>query len=73
MSPVRLRLAEVRERCGLTQVALAKAAGVSVSMVSKIESGQRRNVSLDTIELLADALGVSVHELIEHTPAKRHR
>ena len=71
MSPLKLRLAEWRLRRGLTQLALAKASGVSVSLVSKIESGVRRNVSLDTVELLADALSVSVHDLIEHRPRRR--
>jgi transcriptional regulator with XRE-family HTH domain len=70
MSPIQLRLAHWRDKRGLTQVQLAEAAKVSVSMVSKIESGQRRNVSLDTIEKLADALSISVHQLIEQTPRK---
>lgn len=71
MSPVKLRLAEWREFRKLTQSELAAASKVSLSMVSKIESNQRRNVSIDTIEKLADALNVSVHDLIEHTRRKR--
>ncbi|MBL9005943.1 MAG: helix-turn-helix transcriptional regulator [Myxococcales bacterium] len=54
--PARLRFA--REQSGLSQNALAKAAGVARTMIGYIESGATMP-SVATIELLASALRVS--------------
>lgn len=53
----------LRQRAGLSQQALAEAAGVSRRMLVNIEKGDV-NVSLNTLDRLADALGVSFHALI---------
>ncbi|HTP25942.1 MAG TPA: helix-turn-helix transcriptional regulator [Anaeromyxobacteraceae bacterium] len=45
----------LREKHGLTQEALAHLAGISVSLVSLVERGERSPL-LATIERLADAL-----------------
>ena len=50
------RLQSVRKRRGLTQKELAAAAGLSVSMVRKIEQGERQDVRLETARKLAIAL-----------------
>ncbi len=63
---------EMREKRGLSQSELAKRAGVSRSMVSMIECGQRRNPSLDVMRQLAASLRVStrwVVNAIESEPA----
>src|SRR5215831_20013329 len=52
------RVREVRKRRGLTQRELADAAGVSVSLVSKLEQGERQDVRLETLRKLAVALRV---------------
>src|SRR5262249_53099656 len=53
------RLKELREAAGMTQEALARAAGLRVSTVSKLEQkGVDPNWS--TVQKLADALGVGV-------------
>ncbi|WP_171052816.1 helix-turn-helix domain-containing protein [Streptomyces marianii] len=57
------RLREVRERAGLTQTAAAKAAGLDRSFYAEVESA-RHSVSVDRLYAIADALGVSVHELL---------
>lgn len=44
-----------RQRCGLTQVELARAAGLSVEAVSLLERG-RRSPRMTTMRLLADAM-----------------
>ncbi len=71
VSPLRLRLKEVRNAHGLTQQALAAQAGVSQSTIARIESGSLRNVTLDLIERLAEGLGVSPQSLIESAPAEK--
>lgn len=57
------KVKELREAAGLTQVALAKKAGVQQGQLSEIEIG-KRIPRLDTIKKLARALGVPPHELI---------
>jgi len=48
-----------RTRLGIPQVELARRAGLQRSYISDVERGSR-NVSLKSIEKLADALGISV-------------
>lgn len=73
MSPVRIRLRELREAQGLTQQALAERTGVRQATVSQIESGTSR-VDLDVLERLADALGKEPGELlVRETKRKRGR
>ncbi len=63
------RLAALRKERQLTQVQLAEQLGVSQQAVTAYESGQRR-VPISTLPPLAQALGVTVEELIG-TPAQR--
>jgi transcriptional regulator with XRE-family HTH domain len=67
MSPRQLRrmLKQRREAKGMSQVALAKAAGVGRTYIVKLESGEKTNPSLDVLRKLAKALGVPVTELLE--------
>lgn len=53
------RLKKLRDKRGLEQSELARIAGVSQSLISKIECGAA-NPSLRTLISLADALGVKV-------------
>ncbi len=53
------RIQHLREQKGLSQRALAEAAGISPSALSLLEAG-RHSPSVATLEKLADALGVSV-------------
>jgi DNA-binding XRE family transcriptional regulator len=52
-----------REHRGLTQRALAKAAGTTPAQLSEIETGKKTG-SVATLRRLADALGVTVDELL---------
>jgi transcriptional regulator with XRE-family HTH domain len=58
------RLRELRNAKGLSQEAFAAACGLDRTYISGIERG-RRNVSLRNIEVVADALGVSLAELMK--------
>jgi transcriptional regulator with XRE-family HTH domain len=54
---------DLRAQCGLSQEALADAAGLHVTYLSGIERGLR-NPSLDKLNALAAALDISTLELI---------
>lgn len=54
-----------REKRGWTQKVLAEKSGISNRMISKLESGEREG-TITTIELLADAIGISIDEYIGH-------
>lgn len=57
-------LKTLREGKGLSQVDLAKKASVGRTYIVKLESGDKKNPSLDTLKKLAKALGVPVTELL---------
>ncbi|MCG8450722.1 MAG: helix-turn-helix domain-containing protein [Pirellulales bacterium] len=57
----KLRL--IRERKGISQEGLGEIAGLHRTYVSSVERGER-NVSLETIEKLADALDVKMASLM---------
>ena len=65
VSPITLRLQELRERRKLSQAELARRSGVSQATVSRIEAGMTKGVDLATLERLADALGVSPRSLLK--------
>lgn len=73
VTPLRLRLKELREAKALTQQELADKAGVSRSTIARLETGSLRNATLDMVEKLADALDVNVVVLVDHRPPKRRR
>lgn len=64
------RLHDARERAGMSANALAKAAGLTHTTVQDIEMG-RRNPGVETMERLAQALGVDPCWLAYGTGTKR--
>lgn len=60
----------IRLATGLSQEGLADRAGLHRTYISSLERGQR-NVSVQNIFLLADALGVSPAELLSIPPAEK--
>lgn len=54
------RLAELRQRTGITQVQLAHAMGVSQARVSAMERGDMDTLTVATIRAYVDALGGTV-------------
>jgi transcriptional regulator with XRE-family HTH domain len=56
-----------RKDAGLTQKKLASKTGLSFSMISKLESGEQTNPSLETIRKIAEVLRVTPGELL-NTP-----
>lgn len=58
------RVRALREEAGLSTREFALMVGRSKAYIIQLENG-RRNVSLDTIERIADGLGVSISELFD--------
>lgn len=58
-------LKTLREQKGLTQVELAERAGIVQGYLAMIESGERKNPSLDVLKRIAKALGVPLTELLK--------
>jgi transcriptional regulator with XRE-family HTH domain len=71
MTPMRLRVREMREAKGWTQRDLAREADVRQATVSKAEAGE--SITLATLVKLADALGVRAAFLIDHEPTTKRR
>ena len=71
MTPIRIRLKEVRESRGLTQVQLAEESGVGRPTISNIENGKTSGIDFEVLEKLANALGVNAAVLIDHTPGEK--
>ena len=58
-------LKKLREKKGFSQDRLAKLADVANNTVIKIEQGDDKNPTLETLKKLSDALGVSLDDLIK--------
>jgi len=58
-----MEIRRVRKRTGFTQVQLSEATGIDQSSISRIENG-KQGVSLDYLQRMARAMGVSVADLI---------
>lgn len=59
---LRDRVKKLRATTGLSQVALANRAGVSVQTIKDVEAG-RRGLGLKALEGISSALGISIEEL----------
>ncbi len=60
-----------RQKSGLSQDQLARKAGIPYSTFLKIESGYTPNPSIQAVVSIADALGVSIDELVGRKPGKK--
>ncbi len=63
--PLKERLKDLREKAGLTQQQVAERAGVSISIVTKIEYGLTEDPRWSTMVALARGLGCSVADLVD--------
>jgi transcriptional regulator with XRE-family HTH domain len=64
MTPIGLKLRQLRDAAGLTQQQVAVAAGLSVSIISQIEQGKNADPRGSTLKAIAGALGTTVDELL---------
>lgn len=58
VTPLSLRVKELREAKGMTQAELAERAGIRRATLSAIENGQTTGIDFDVLERLARALDV---------------
>lgn len=72
MTPVRLRVRELRVAKGLTGAELARLAKLRPSTLSAIERNQTESVAFDVLDRLATALGVDAAMLIVHSRKRGH-
>jgi transcriptional regulator with XRE-family HTH domain len=64
------RLKSLRTAKGLSQVALARASGLSLGVVTQMEQGLARDPRISTVLALAEALGCSLDDLARDPPPK---
>lgn len=62
------RIRKARKRRGLSQRDVARLSGVSLSLISKLEQGERQDTRTETLRKLAVALGVPTMTLIGDHP-----
>lgn len=58
-----VKLQEIRLKCGMSQSDLAKASGVSLQTIHRIENRKTKKPSQETIQAIAKALLVDVSEI----------
>ncbi len=57
------RLKEIREERNVSQVRLSELSGISRQTISKIEADPAAVFKVDTLQALANALGVSIEDI----------
>ena len=65
MNKISGRIVELREKRGISQAQLAKAAGMSRSYLSQIEHGRYKSPSADIMYRIASALGTTIADILE--------
>lgn len=65
MANIADNIRKARKKAGLSQDKLARKADVACNTVVKIESGENKNPTIETLWSIAKALGVSVDKLIK--------
>lgn len=66
----RLRVKEVAQANGITMAKLQRAADINLKTIQAIWHNPRHNASLNTLDKIAEVLGVPVTDLIEDVPAE---
>jgi putative transcriptional regulator len=71
MTPITLRLRDLRRTRGWSQSELARRSGVSQSVISRLENGVTEAVSFENLERLAGALECDPGYLVVVTAPRR--
>lgn len=61
---MKFNIATIRKESKMTQAELSERSGVGRVTISRLESGELKETTIGTLSKLADALDVSVDELI---------
>lgn len=70
---IRFRLDKLLEKRGWTAYRLAKESGIHPSVLSKYVNNEVRQISLDTLNALCEALTCRAGDLIEYMPDSRQK
>jgi len=65
MSTIAKNIKKYRAKRGISQDKLSKLAGITLHTITKIESGATPDPRIETVKKIADALGVSIDDLME--------
>ena len=65
MSTIAKNIKKYRARLGISQDKLSKLAGITLHTITKIESGATPDPRIETVKKIANALGVSIDDLIK--------
>ena len=65
ISTIAKNIKKYRNKMGISQDKLSKLAGITLHTITKIESGATPDPRIETIKKIADALGVSVDNLLK--------
>ena len=65
ISTIAKNIKRIRKKKGISQDKLSKLADVAYNTIIKIESGAIQNPTIETVQKIAKALGVSLDELIK--------
>jgi len=64
-STIGKNIKKYREKLGISQDKLSKLASITLHTITKIESGATPDPRIETVKKIADALGVSVDDLLK--------
>ena len=64
ISIIAKNIKKYREKKGVFQDKLSKLAGITLHTITKIESGATPDPRIETVKKIADALGVSIEDLM---------
>lgn len=64
-STVGENIKKYRNKLGISQDQLTKKADLAFHTIAKIEAGSTPNPTIDTVKIIADALGVSLDDLMK--------
>jgi len=65
ISTIAKNIKKYREKKGISQDKLSKLAGITLHTITKIESGATPDPRIETVKKIANALGISVDDLIK--------
>ena len=70
---IQFRLDKLLEKRGWTAYRLAKESGIHPSVLSKYVNNQVREISLETLNALCEALNCRAGDLIEYVPDRKQK
>ena len=65
ISTIAKNIKKYRGKMGISQDMLSKLAGITLHTITKIESGATLDPRIETVKKIADALGISIDDLMK--------